>query len=62
VAEQPAALAHEGDAVRTPRSAGRAYSMCRNTPSTLLVMPRQFGPQTASPAARAVVATASWVA
>ncbi len=45
----------------TPRSASRAYSMCSIMPSTLLVTPRQFGPTTASPAARAVAVTASCV-
>ena len=38
----------------TPRSASRANSMCSVMPSTLLVTPRQLGPTTASPAARAV--------
>ena len=38
----------------TPRCASRANSMCSVMPSTLLVTPRQLGPTTASPAARAV--------
>ena len=63
VTEQAAALADEGDTVLRRRAcASRANSMCSHMPSTLLVTPRQLGPTTASPAARAVAVTASCVA